>query len=55
MKSTHFCRALLGTADEIFAEALEILEEEMAHLQTVRDRLKELDDSLHNPSWFFVI
>ncbi|KAN0141112.1 hypothetical protein V8E53_000868 [Lactarius tabidus] len=37
LESPNFCRNPLSTPDEIFAEALEILEEEMAHLSVVID------------------
>ncbi|KAN0133098.1 hypothetical protein V8E53_009128 [Lactarius tabidus] len=37
LESPNFCRNPLSTPDEIFTEALEILEEEMAHLSMVID------------------
>ncbi|KAN0137218.1 hypothetical protein V8E53_004928 [Lactarius tabidus] len=47
LESPNFCRNPLSTPDEIFAEVLEILEEEMAHLSVVRKHINEAGDSLH--------
>jgi hypothetical protein len=47
LKSPYFCCHSLSTPDEVFAEALEILEKEMAHLNEVRKHINEAGDSLH--------
>jgi hypothetical protein len=47
MNPPHFCHGHLNTSNEIFAEALQILEEEMAHLLTVREHIDKVSDGLH--------
>jgi len=49
MDSPYLCRGDHGprTPEQVFAEALEILEEEMAHLNAVRTQLNQASDSLY--------